>query len=344
MAILSFYGVKSLATSSPVQPLVTLAVTTLNGSDYLQEALRSVLSQDYTNLEILVSDNGSRDETPALAQALIKEDPRARFRRNETTVPQHEHFNQCVQAARGVFFILLCDDDCINPRFVSELVGVATRYPDVSVVVPANVTIDELGTVVKEFSRPQQEVFDGPEFICRWLNGSGPKLFVNLVTVMGRTEIIRSFGGYRGFARGQNMDNLLFLQCAIIGQVGFAAGAVFSWRVYNRSYGSTSTLQQVAESSHQFVQQLLNDPRTVEALKVLPRMLRKEIIDGVRIMTAREFLTRIEFFEHPFRWDCMRKLFLFHWDAMFCYVVVHRYYRRLRDLLGSGRSQTIVEE
>jgi hypothetical protein len=56
----------------------------------------------------------------------------------------------------------------------------------------------------------------------------------------------------------------------------------------------------------------------------------------VRIMTAREFLSGINFFEHPFRWECVRKLFMFHWDAMFCYVVPHRYYRRLWDLFGLG--------
>jgi glycosyltransferase involved in cell wall biosynthesis len=325
-------------------PLVTLAVPTLDRADYLRETLSSVLAQNYPNLDILVSDNGSRDETSALVQTLIKNDCRARFRRNETTVPQHEHFTQCVQAARGEFFILLCDDDLINPSFVSELVGVATRHTDINVVVPATVTIDEQGKVIKEFAKPQGEVVDGTEFVLRWLRGPGPKLFANVATILGRTEIIRHFGSYQGFARGQNMDNLLFLQCAMNGSVGFAHNAVFSWRVYSRSLGSASLPEQVAEASHQFVQHLLHDPHTVEALAALPRSLRKEVLNGVRIMTAREFLSRSNFFNHPFRWECVRKLFVFHWNAMFCYVVLHWYYRQLRDFVALGRTRVPVAE
>ena len=337
-------GTESSPTSLHMYPLVTLTVTTLNRADYLRETLSSVLAQDYPNLDILVSDNGSRAETPALVQAMIKNDCRVRFRRNETTVPQHEHFTQCVDAARGEFFILLCDDDLINPSFVSELVGVANRHPGVNVVVPANVTIDEQGKVVNEFAKPRAEVVDGPEFVLRWLRGPGPKLFANVVTILGRTAIIRHFGGYQGFARGQNMDNLLFLQCAITGKVGFAHNAVFSWRVYCRSLGFASTPQQIAESSHQFEHHLLHDARTVEALAALPRSLRKEVLNGVRIMTAREFLSRINFFNHPFCWECVRQFFLFHWNTVFCYVVLRCYYRRLCDLVASGRTRKTTVE
>jgi len=325
-------------------PIVTVAVPTLNRTQYLRETLACVLAQDYPKLDILVSDNGSRDDTAEVAQALIQGDPRARFRRNEVTVPSHEHFTQCVQAARGEFFILLCDDDCINPRFVSELVAVAMRHADIQVVIPASMTIDRHGVVLNKFATPEQEVFNGGEFISSWLTGSGPHLFINLVTVLGRTGTIRHFGGYRSMARGQNIDNLLFIQCAIMGRVGFASAAEFSWRVHDSSYGSTSTPRDVAESSHQFIEVLLHDDCTKRAFAVLPARLRKQIMNGVRLMTAREFLTRAEFFDHPFRWQSVRRLFMYHWDAMFCFVVLHRYYRRVRDLLGARSPQLIAED
>jgi glycosyltransferase involved in cell wall biosynthesis len=323
----------------PMNPLVTLSVATLNRPGYFCETLSSALAQDYTNLDILVSDNGSRDETPLLAAKLIKNDRRARFRRNDTTVPIHEHFTQCLQSARGEFFILLCDDDLVSPNFVSELVGVATRHGDVNLVVPANVTIDENGTVIEEFSKPEGEIFDGPEFVKNWLWGPTPKTFINLATVLGRTEVMRRFGGYQGFARGQNIDNLLFLQCGISGRVGFAHDALFKWRVYNRSYGTTSTPEQIAESSHEFVKYVLRDPRTVEALAALPAARRKKIVDGVRVMTAREFLSRIDFFKEPFRRENFIKLISFGSDAIFWYVVLHRYYRWVRDLFAPGEAK-----
>jgi glycosyltransferase involved in cell wall biosynthesis len=316
-----------------MNPLVTLAVATLNRPGYLSETLASVLAQDYQNLDILVSDNASRDETPLLVSKLIKDEPRARFRRNLSTVPIHEHFTQCLQAARGEFFILLCDDDLVSPNFVSELVGVVSRHQDVNLVVPANVTIDEKGALLEQFSKPESEIFDGPEFVSNWLWGPSPKVFINLATVLGRTEVMRRFGGYQGFARGQNIDNLLFLQCGISGRVGFAHDALFKWRVYNRSYGTTSTSEQIAESSREFLQYMLHDRRTVDALAVLPAERRKKVVDGVRIMTAREYLSRINFFQEPFRRENFGKLFSFGFDPIFWYVVFHRYYRWVRELV-----------
>jgi glycosyltransferase involved in cell wall biosynthesis len=315
-----------------MNPLVTLVVATLNRPEYLRETLSSVLAQDYPNLDILVSDNGSHDETPAVAQSLIKDDPRVRFRSNRETVPIHEHFTQCLQAARGEYFILLCDDDHINPRFVSELVNVARRHRDVNVVVPANATMDENGAVIEEFAKPQGEDFDGSEVVCNWLYGRQPLWFINVVTVLMRTETMRRFGGYQGLAGGRNNDNLLFLQCAIIGRVGFALGAVFNWRVHN-SYGAGSTPQQITQSSRQFLKHLQCDPSTVEALKSLPAPRRKQIINGVRILTAHELCYCIESREGAFSWECLRQMFMYRHDAIFCYVVLRRYGHKLRKLM-----------
>jgi hypothetical protein len=96
------------------------------------------------------------------------------------------------------------------------------------------------------------------------------------------------------------MDDLLFLPCTIHSHVRFASGAVVSWRVHQSSYGFTSRPEQIAQSSRQFVDCLLHDLLTVEALAALPRALRKEFINGVRLMTARQFLTRHRFLRAPF--------------------------------------------
>jgi len=312
-----------------MNPLVTLVVPTLNRPGYLRETLLCVLMQDYPNLEIIVSDNGSHDETPTVAQMMIKGDPRARFRSNRETVSQQDHFTQCLQAAHGEYFILVCDDDRINPSFVSELVRVAARYPDVNVVVPANATIDEQGAVIDEFAKPEADVLDGCEFVCYWLYGRRPRLFSSVVTVLMRTESMRRFG-FHGLEGGRNNDNLLFIQCAITGRVGFARDAVFYSRIHTNSYGAASTPKQIVESSQQFLQHLRREPTTLEALRALPRQRRKQILNGVRFMTAHELCYCVESREGVFGWKSLRQKLMFRCDPIFCYVVLRRYGCQLR--------------
>jgi len=321
-------------------PLVTLAITTLNRPDYIRETLSATMAQGYPNLDILVSDNGSSNETSVLVKALIKNDPRARFRRNETTVPIHEHFTQCVQEARGEYFIILNDDDLINSDFVAELVGVAQRHPDVNVVVPRNATMDKHGAVVREFATPEGEVFDGPEFVCNWLYGRPPQLFINVTTVLARTNVIREFGGYRGLAHGHNIDNLLFLQCAITGPVGFAKGAVFHWRDHSTSLGNSAAAKQIVNSTRQFVRQLHCDPSTVKALDALPMARRKQILTGLRVMTDRELVMHMKWYDKSFRWKCGRVLSLCRSDAEFFFVVVRMGYRKLKQFFHPARYST----
>ena len=314
--------------SLSVQPLVTLAITTLNRPRYLAETLKSALAQDYTNLDILISDNGSTDETISRTRALVKSDPRVRLRHNDTTVPIYEHFTQCVQAARGEYFILLHDDDRINPCFVSELAGVAMRHPDVNIVVPANVQMDENGATIREFAKPVYEVLDGPTFVCHWLFSKDPQFLVDVTTNLMRTEIIRRFRGYQSFGGGRNIDNLLFLQCAITSHIGFSQKAVFYWRSYPESYGSRATPQQVAASGQAFIQHLHRNPETICALATLPPLCRTRILRGVERMTTYEFTHHIKLNEYAFHWRTIKVLLMSgRRDITFLGIVFREYIR-----------------
>jgi hypothetical protein len=324
-----------------IKPLVTLAVTTLNRSTYLRESLGSALAQDYPNLEILISDNGSRDQTPLVTQTLVQSDGRVRLRRNQKTVPLHEHFNQCVQEARGEYFILLHDDDFINASCVSELVGVAIRHPDVNVVMPANLTIDEEGATIEQFAAPYKEVFDGPRFVCDWLHGVPPQVVANLTTVMTRTRILRQFGGYKYLAAGRNGDNLLFLQTGITSRIGFTPGALFYWRTYAKSYGSAATPQQIAESGGQFLRHLRSDPPTALALSRLPATCRKQIMLGVAKATTMEVILHMEQLHLPFDCRTMLKLLASRRDNIFLCIVLREYLRHTSPGIHSSLRKLI---
>lgn len=312
-----------------MNPMVTLVIPTLNGADLIEETVASALSQDYPNLDIVISDNGSKDETPALLRSLTNGDRRVRLRRNDATVPIQVHFNQCVESARGEFMIMLDDDDTISPNFVSALVAVASRYHDVDVVVPRNVIVDDHGVVRQELATPAGDVSNGVEFVCHWLYYRTPAVFASVGTVLMRTSLVRRFGGYQALARGRNIDNLLFLQCAIGGRVGFAHDAVFRWRVYDASYAAAPSPRELASASRGFIRHLQRDPATVAAMAELPRAQRKEIVDGVRFMAAHELMRTTGFRHKRFGLDKLRSIFVFPFHSMYYRLVLAHYWRRI---------------
>lgn len=105
----------------PPRPLVTIAIPTLNRANYLRIALDSALAQTYPNLEIVVSNNASTDSTAALLASV--KDPRLRVVEQQTTISMMENWNACVRAASGKYFLLLSDDDVLEPAAIEELVN-----------------------------------------------------------------------------------------------------------------------------------------------------------------------------------------------------------------------------
>ncbi len=107
--------------SNPL-PKVTIAIPTLNRARYLRIALRSALSQTYPNIEVIVSNNASSDETADFLSFVT--DERLRVVEQTATIGMMENWNACLHAASGKYFLLLSDDDVLEPFAIEELVNV----------------------------------------------------------------------------------------------------------------------------------------------------------------------------------------------------------------------------
>lgn len=147
-------------------PLITIAIPTYNRADcYLGEALRSALSQTYSNVEIIVSDNCSSDGTDNLVKSLASE--RVRYFRQTQNIGANNNFNFCLSEARGDYFLLLQDDDMIDRDFVETCVGAVDYEKDVGIVRSGTRIIDARGSVLREY--PNMVEGDGiGELIQAW--------------------------------------------------------------------------------------------------------------------------------------------------------------------------------
>jgi len=107
-------------------PLFTIGIPTFNRASFLKESLHAAVSQTYPNLEIIVSDNASSDNTEAVVRSFG--DPRIKYYRNETNLGGAANFMRTVDLASGQYFSWLQDDDLIFKDFATRAVRVMQEY------------------------------------------------------------------------------------------------------------------------------------------------------------------------------------------------------------------------
>lgn len=116
------------------QLLVSICIPTYNGEAFISEAMRSAVSQTYANLEIIVSDDDSSDNTCSIIKSFL----------SKTSIPIHIHkhkpqgiganWNHCVSKAKGDYIKFLFQDDILEPNCIEIMMNMAIKNPKVGLV------------------------------------------------------------------------------------------------------------------------------------------------------------------------------------------------------------------
>lgn len=223
-------------------PDVTISIPTRNRAGLLKEALFSALAQDYLNLEVLISDNCSADETQESLSGIT--DPRVKMFRQATPLSMHENWNFCLQKARGRFFLLLSDDDLLLPGAVSALL-VPFRDPEVRLAYSRCILVNHDGrTLGLTKDAPAMET--GRDFIKASLEGQRQAL--PCITMHYTSEAVAA-GGYPQV--GNVTDLALRLALAAPGKVACVGRPLAKYRL--NPVGLTSDLKKTLSSVKAFL-------------------------------------------------------------------------------------------
>jgi glycosyltransferase involved in cell wall biosynthesis len=115
-----------------VRPLVSICIPTYNAAGTIERCIRSALAQDYTAIEVIVVDDGSRDGTPALVRRFG--DQRLRMVVRTRNIGPNKTWNESVTRARGKFIKFLHQDDELLPDCVSGMSQVLIRNDSIGMV------------------------------------------------------------------------------------------------------------------------------------------------------------------------------------------------------------------
>ena len=173
-------------------PLVTIAIPTYNRADtFLPQAARSALAQTYANTEIIIADNCSTDNTQAFVRSISNS--RIRYFKHPTNMRANDNFNFCLQQAKGDYFLLLHDDDLIDPDFVALCLDAAGYQTDIGIIRTGMRRIDSSGRVLH--NTPNLAVgLSTDDFFLAWFRGKTP---MHLCCALFNTAMLRSIGGFR---------------------------------------------------------------------------------------------------------------------------------------------------
>lgn len=171
-------------------PLVTIAIPTYNRANgYLRQAIRAALSQTYPEIEIIISDNCSTDNTGEIVKEY--KDSRIRYFRQGHNIGMNNNFNFCIEKARGKYFLLLPDDDLIDSDFIDVCMKSAkydTRYGLIRTGVRR---INAQGIMIAE-SLNKVVGLSFTEFILGWFDG---KTSPYLCSTLFNTKMLQNIGG-----------------------------------------------------------------------------------------------------------------------------------------------------
>jgi glycosyltransferase involved in cell wall biosynthesis len=189
-----------MTTTQTQLPKISIGIPTFNRRDYVLEAIHSALAQTYANVEIIVSDNASTDDTWQHLTALA--DPRLVLLRQTTNLGMTGNFNATLSVATGEYFLLLSDDDLLAPTAIEEL---AAPFLEADSNTPGNSDATSLGvvwcpcTIIDSSGKALWDTAAGPAHETSlslienlWLGHRGPRL----ASVLERTADARSVGGF----------------------------------------------------------------------------------------------------------------------------------------------------
>lgn len=173
------------------EPLVSMVVPSFNHGRYVQACLRSIVNQTYRNIELIVIDDGSSDDSVTTIEAMSPE-LRERFVRFEFRSRPNkglaETLNEGLAWCRGEYFAAIASDDVLLPEKTARLVEILEAAPGVAGAFGGSQIVDSGGNIVGNVTPPDTEyTFDDVLFREHVIVAPCQLL---------RTELVRAAGGY----------------------------------------------------------------------------------------------------------------------------------------------------
>jgi hypothetical protein len=123
-------GQAAAAQAGGARPKLSIGLPIYNGQRSVRRVIESVQRQTFQDLELVISDNASTDQTAAICRELAASDPRIKFHTREQNAGIVANFNRAFQLSRGEYFRWIGGDDWLEPSYAEKCVTALDARPD----------------------------------------------------------------------------------------------------------------------------------------------------------------------------------------------------------------------
>ncbi len=267
-------------------PLVTFALFSYNQEKYIGEAVEAVLEQNYTNLEIILSDDCSTDNTYVIMKNLVNEyngPHRIILNRNDVNLGVGKHINKVMSISSGGLIVVGAGDDISLPNRVSEInnywLSSDRKY---NLISSSYIVIDEHGGI--------EERAEG----CILNNMNLKSVAENGHSILGATaawtkELWNSFNELGGDIVLE--DNVMTFRACLMGGVGYINKPLLQYRknvsVWNDSFKTVNAKEMLKRYEKRYEYQIKSthasikdamDKNRYDLIPVLTKRIQREVL------------------------------------------------------------------
>lgn len=222
-----------------------------NHEQYVEEAVMSVINQTYPNIELIVIDDGSTDNTPKILKKLQNQYHFKLFlQHNQGQIKCQQQFQMIVT---GEYISLFSSDDLYEPTKIEKLFNYLHKYSNYSMVYSKIILIDGNGSIMKYID----EAYKGGRIFYDLLSA---KFSINGLTTLLKRNVYLTLN----FKDGYMDDFPLWLQIAKHHEIGFVDEFLSYYRIHNNHL--SSNLLKMQEAERKTIDLYKNEPSYAYAL------------------------------------------------------------------------------
>lgn len=247
-------------------PLVSILIPTYNRPHYFKQALESALNQTYKNIEIVVCDDSTNDETRDLIDSFLIQHPNIRYFKNDKNLGQFHNDLKCMELAQGEYINFLMDDDLYHPEKISRMMWyfIADDKEEITLITSHRQLIDLDGNDLNDWVATKRlfsedTIVDGIAF--------GEFILKNVTNFIGepttvlfkKSRLLEPFGTFCGREYGCAVDLASWLNLLSLGKMVYISDTLSYFRIHDNQQLQSIRMRTLARID--FAHQILNARR-----------------------------------------------------------------------------------